>query len=575
MKARNQWLSILASLAVLFLCCAVVGAPVPVQAQTVQVLSANPPSAAQGTVNLNVLIKGKGFKTGAIAKFLVTGTTDTGGVRVNSTAFVDATTLTANIDVADTAVLSKFDIQVMNRDGRGGKGTELFSVTKKQDTSCSAPPPVPEGGYCFSGIPGQAGCLDTNFGGGSGRVLAPRGLIIRGLAMQTIGLEERIVAVARHSYGTDSCAPMEGAIMRYRNSGELDTSFGQGGVVTGLPLTFTGGAVVVQPDNKLIVVGKAPAQVPAVHGNKPSKVEVFAVARYNPGGSLDTTFGTGGVGTMPYGSYGSTAEAVALQSDGKIVAAGNYGGGLIAVFRLNPDGTPDTTFNGTGVYVYQVSNGLGRGVAVQRVGSEERIVVAGRMLVTSPIQHNNAFLMRFTPQGALDTSFGGSGIVLTEFSDYYSEYSGLAVDSNNHLVAVGEVQMNSDIYSVQNGMARYDASGNLDPTFGSGGKVTAPSGEAAVAIQPDGYILTAGADGIDGQPINWMVISRFMPDGGLDPSFGDNGSIEEHFAESHFAQAYAIVQQADGKVVAAGLVEVFDDANQYQYTYAALARFWK
>ena len=102
-----------------------------VQAQQVQVNSADPPSAAQGTINLNVKVKGKGFKNGAKTKFFVTGTTDTGGVTVNSTTFVNSSELTANITVADTATISNFDILVTNSDGRGGKGTELFAVTPK------------------------------------------------------------------------------------------------------------------------------------------------------------------------------------------------------------------------------------------------------------------------------------------------------------------------------------------------------------------------------------------------------------------------------------------------------------
>jgi len=103
-----------------------------VEAQApVQVAAADPPVAVQGTVNLNVKITGKGFKKGAAAKFLVTGTTDTGGITVNSTSFVSAGELTANIDVTDTAAIANFDIAVLNADGRGGKGTELFAVTAK------------------------------------------------------------------------------------------------------------------------------------------------------------------------------------------------------------------------------------------------------------------------------------------------------------------------------------------------------------------------------------------------------------------------------------------------------------
>jgi hypothetical protein len=101
------------------------------QGAPVQVAAADPASATQGTLNLNVKVNGKGFKNGAKAKWTVTGTTDPGGVTVNSTTFVSSTELTANITVADTAAIANFDISVTNSDGRGGKGTELFAVTAK------------------------------------------------------------------------------------------------------------------------------------------------------------------------------------------------------------------------------------------------------------------------------------------------------------------------------------------------------------------------------------------------------------------------------------------------------------
>jgi len=107
------------------------GAPAPALAQDIQVNSADPASAPQGTVNLNVTIKGKGFKRGAGAQFFVTGMSDSGGITVNSTSFVSQSQLVANIDIADNAEIAKFDIQVKNADGRTGKGTELFAVVAK------------------------------------------------------------------------------------------------------------------------------------------------------------------------------------------------------------------------------------------------------------------------------------------------------------------------------------------------------------------------------------------------------------------------------------------------------------
>ena len=105
-----------------------VGAASYASAQTITVTSANPGSAPPGTVSLNVTVNGNGFKKGAVAKWFVTGTTNPGGVTVNSTAFVSSSQLTANITVAQDATISKFDIVVTNADGRTGKGTELFAV---------------------------------------------------------------------------------------------------------------------------------------------------------------------------------------------------------------------------------------------------------------------------------------------------------------------------------------------------------------------------------------------------------------------------------------------------------------
>jgi hypothetical protein len=131
MKPHKTSAPILILLAVGFVLLNLSGSISAVQAQQVQVNAADPAAAAQGTTNLNVKVTGKGFKKGATAKFLVTGTTDTGGIQVNSTTFVSSGELTANIDVADTAVIANFDIAVANADGRGGKGTELFAVTAK------------------------------------------------------------------------------------------------------------------------------------------------------------------------------------------------------------------------------------------------------------------------------------------------------------------------------------------------------------------------------------------------------------------------------------------------------------
>src|SRR5207248_11034898 len=122
----KRYSSILLTLAVFV---AVVGI-LPAAAQ-IQVTSTNLAAAPQGTTNLNVTLSGSGFKRGAKAQWFVTGTTNPGGVTVNSTAFNGSTSLTANITIASDAVISGFDILVTNTDGRTGKGTDRFAVTQQ------------------------------------------------------------------------------------------------------------------------------------------------------------------------------------------------------------------------------------------------------------------------------------------------------------------------------------------------------------------------------------------------------------------------------------------------------------
>ncbi|HEV2352502.1 MAG TPA: VCBS repeat-containing protein [Terriglobia bacterium] len=113
-------------------------ASTPLLAQNIQVTSATPPAAAQGTTNLNVVVGGNGFAKGAKAAFYLSGTTNPAGVTVNSTAFNSKSQVTANITISDTATISSFDVVVQNTDGRSGKGTKLFQVTVKgTPTGCT------------------------------------------------------------------------------------------------------------------------------------------------------------------------------------------------------------------------------------------------------------------------------------------------------------------------------------------------------------------------------------------------------------------------------------------------------
>lgn len=145
--------------------------PLPAQ---ISVTSATPNSATQGTVNLNVTVGGKGFQAGAKAQWFISGTTNPGGVTVNSTAFVNSTTLTANITISSTAYVGNFDIVVKNTTGRTGKGSELFAV-KVAPGQCTDPslllivaPQMPgQGGISGDGLSIYNNPNDPVFNGGT------------------------------------------------------------------------------------------------------------------------------------------------------------------------------------------------------------------------------------------------------------------------------------------------------------------------------------------------------------------------------------------------------------------------
>ena len=210
-------------------------------------------------------------------------------------------------------------------------------------------------------------------------------------------------------------------------AGDLDPGFGIGGkVMTDFagPTRNSGEGVAVQADGKLVVVGG------------------IGVARYNTDGSLDTTFGTGGRVTVGIIGGGTGLYAVAVQSDGKVVAAGGASNAGtrqdFCLMRLNGDGSLDTTFGAGGEVTTDVGSGdddFGHAVAIQPDG---KIVAAGSSGLLC--RHGTDFaLVRYNADGSLDTTFGTGGKVTTDFfgigkSDYAC---GVALQTDGKIVAAG------------------------------------------------------------------------------------------------------------------------------------------
>src|SRR5436190_15093526 len=305
---------------------------------------------------------------------------------------------------------------------------------------------------------GHLGVVTTTFG--EGRTVA------NSVALQSDGK----IVLAGYAVVSQQLAF---ALARYNSDGNLDPTFGVGGVLT---TTQRGGAyaVAVQPDGKILAGG---------NDGYGSSGGDFVLARFNSDGTPDLGFGAGGVSINAFG--GSQIRDVAIQSDGKIVAVG--GGGIpdrrFTIARYNTDGSLDTAFGTNGV-VYTDFTGYDEAHAVALLPNG-KILVAGQVGQWPPADFGIA---QYNSDGSLDTSFGTGGKTTTDFGGDNDEGHALATQADGRFVVVGPTQFK---------IARYTVQGTLDPEFGNGGKevdtfITGANAESAL-IQADGKIVVAGA----------------------------------------------------------------------------------
>jgi uncharacterized delta-60 repeat protein len=278
----------------------------------------------------------------------------------------------------------------------------------------------------------------------------------------------------------------------------------------------------------------------------------FAVVRYNTNGTLDTTFDGDGKAVIPIGASDDFAYSVARQSDGKLVIAGgayvgpgiNYDFGIV---RLNTDGSLDTTFDGDGKAITPIGTGEEQGFSVV-VQPDARIIVAGFTGVGS---ERRFALVRYNPNGSLDTTFDSDGIVTTQIGSFDTA-TAVALQTDGKIVAAGSTQSGSPLDSA---VVRYSSDGSLDTTFSGDGKaVTAVTANQdafnAVTIQPDGRIVAAGGAQIN-VGNNDPTIIRYMPDGSLDTTFDSDGIVVTPQGEN-VEDATSVALQPDGKIIAGG-----------------------
>lgn len=330
--------------------------------------------------------------------------------------------------------------------------------------------------------------------------------------------------------------------------GDLDTTFGSGGIVsssTGTTESFGWAAdVAVQSDGKIIVVS-------TYVSNSDSQKE-FLVERYNSNGTLDSSFGSGGIVKTSFGGTEAQASSVIIEPGGTILVDG-AADGEFALARYNSNGTLDTSFGGgdgmsTSAVSVPEASGFWSESGSMAVLPSGKIVLGGSTDIRAigedgePYIAPHMVLARFNEDGTLDTSYGTNGIAAGPAGNLY----GLTADSSDRILVAGWS-------NYEFAVARFTSSGSLDTSFAGTGLVQMDLSEtgskaAEVLVLPSGKILASGYG-------NGMTIFRFNEDGSLDSSFGGgDGTVTPSFSYPCCisSSAVALALDEDGRIVIVG-----------------------
>jgi len=336
-----------------------------------------------------------------------------------------------------------------------------------------------------------------------------------------------------------------------RPAGTLDVRFGSGGVVLTpeVGLTSSLANLVVQEDGKTVTAGVS--LLP----------DAFALTlvRYRRDGALDPTFGVAGTAITTF-TIAPTLAGIALQRDGKIVAAGSIpasdGGEMILLARYRHDGQLDETFGTAGLVFSEFGAGTLTRAAAVTLQPDGRIVVVGLTTAGAAPPGSHNMLARYDRDGALDGTFGVGGLVVSDFGDATSQIlNAVTIARDGKIVAVGSAKHSTGFAG---SLARFNRDGSIDATFGTGGSIVRQLGGqttfTSVALQPGGRILVA-ADG-PADPTSTLatgIIARFHADGTPDASFGASGLVVLPVPASGFVSIIDVIAvDRCGGIVALG-----------------------
>lgn len=338
---------------------------------------------------------------------------------------------------------------------------------------------------------------DKHFGGGDGKVTTDLGATDYAF---DVALHDGKIIVAGER---DKTSSSQVAVLRYTSKGKLDKSFsGDGVVLTGFGKRYQGANTVTVGSNGNILVGGF-----ASNGSNSR----WALMRLGPHGGIDKHFGGGdGRVTVELSPTDEQIEDLTIANGGKIIAAGYAEASLIprfAVAQFFTGGKLDRHFGHKGKNLIDVSKGGDIGYALGRQ-SNGKIVVAG---FADHAGKGDWGMIRLGAKGRLDHAFGNKGIVITRFGPAYEYAYGLAIQSNDRILAAGRANRrgNADFC-----LARYKPNGGLDKGFGDGDGKTCTDffhGDDTardIAIQKNGKIVVSG-DAMKGKTSRFAV-ARFL-----------------------------------------------------------------
>jgi uncharacterized delta-60 repeat protein len=404
--------------------------------------------------------------------------------------------------------------------------------------------------FCLSIIAkSQPGTLDSSFGINGlvatewslGVTVDPPGHF---LALQSTG---KIIGVGYSFNKIGFSNTLDFNVIRFNINGKIDSSFGNYGIAktpigSGDDVAYS---INIYPDDKILAVGTVQS----------STGKDLGMVRYKQNGELDSSFGINGKVIFHSNAYSIYPVCSSIQEDGKIIIGGAITGGDCILARFNINGSTDNNFGTNGIVITDFGSYDNlTSMALQPDGKIIAAANSGLGLV------QNIALAKYKLNGTLDSTFGTNGKIITTFGFAKNLTFDVKIQDDNKIVIGGSTGPNNSYYSYF-ALRRYTENGVIDAAFGSNGTQTIDIGEQSdivysLAIQLDGKIIAAGlSDTIGSSITKKFALARFTKSGLLDNSFGNAGVVKTLFPVGNSA-GYSVLIQPDNKVIVAGQANI-------------------